>query len=324
MAGALGLAALLRIAFFGSPPPGNKQPETAGPPAVHGEVAPAPPAHATSVEPALEGLRGTRPSGGLEVDGAGHFVPTKDALLFFQYFLSASNEATPEELVEHMRAAIGARLAPPADAEAAAFLARYMMYLAAGDEEFREPGLADAAALERRVQWVRELRREHFGAELAERLFGEEESVQRVELERRRIAQDSSLDPEEARRQLLALESEYPESIQRAREQASLPLRHASEELALRESGAPEAEVDVLREERFGREAADRMAALDAARADWSARIAAYRSERDALVATIDDPGERELALGELRDRHFTGNERQRVEILDRQSAPLR
>jgi lipase chaperone LimK len=53
-----------------------------------------------------------------------------------------------------------------------------------------------------------------------------------------------------------------------------------------------------------------------------AARVAAYRSERDALLATIDDPGERELALAEVRERHFTGDERQRVEILDRGSVP--
>lgn len=101
-----------------------------------------------------------------------------------------------------------------------------------------------------------------------------------------------------------------------------LPLRHASEELALRESGASEAEVDALREERFGREAADRMAALDADRADWAARVTEYRSEREALLATMDDFAEREAALNDLRERHFSEDERKRVEILDRGSAP--
>ena len=100
-------------------------------------------------------------------------LPSATALLFFQYYLSASNEAPIDVLAGHIQAAIAERLDPPADAEARAFLARYLDYLAAGDQEFRAPGLADPAALERRLQWVRELRREHFGPALAEHLFGE-------------------------------------------------------------------------------------------------------------------------------------------------------
>ena len=44
--------------------------------------------------------------------------------------------------------------------------------------------------LERRLQYLRELRREVFGAEVAEALFGEQEARWFADLERRRIARD--------------------------------------------------------------------------------------------------------------------------------------
>jgi lipase chaperone LimK len=194
-----------------------------------------------------------------------------------------------------------------------------MGYLAAGDTEFRAPGPADAVSLDRRIQWVRELRREHFGAELADLLFGEDEAALRIHLERRRIALDAADDPDAARRQILALETAYPESVREARARASLPLRHAHDERVLLEAGASDAEIDALRERHFGREAADRMRALEADRAHWDGRLAAYRADRDARLAGLEDPAERAAVVAAVRAEHFRDDEQLRIEVLERQ-----
>ena len=74
---------------------------------------------------------------------------------------------------------------------------------------------------------------------------------------------------------------------------------------------------------RFGPEAAARLAALDARRAAWAARVADYRAERER----VDPPGEpddseaRAAAIAALRDARFTGAERLRIEALDRLEA---
>jgi lipase chaperone LimK len=292
----------------------------------------APAAAATAAEsppppkapPAPRALRGTRPSGELRVDADGHFVPGPESLLFFEYFLSASNELPIDALVARTVGAIRARLGPPADAEAEAFLADYLDYLAAGDREFATPGLAGSADLERRFQWVRELRREHFGAELAERLFGDEETAARIHLERRRIRSDPDLSAEERRARLAALEAGYPESVREARARATEPLRHAREEAMLRAAGASPGEIHELRVERFGPEAAERMAALDARRARWDERLVDYRVERDAIAAATPDPVERAAALAALRAERFTPDEARRVRALDAVGADAR
>lgn len=298
---------------------------------VTGAAAPAPGFAAAALAPdaaslaeglrGLRGLRGTRPSGGLAVDESGHFVPGPEALRFFEYWLSAKNELPVADLVVLIRTAIRERLAPPADAEAEAFLGDYLDYLAAGDAAFRGPGVAESADVERRFQWIRELRREHFGPELAERLFGEEEQAARLHLERRGIREDAGLERAERLERLEALEASYPEAQREARARATEALRHAREEAALREAGASEAEIDALREARFGPVAAVRMRELDAQRAAWERRLADYRSERDARLAALDDPAARAAGLAALRAERFSPEEARRVALLDRLDA---
>ncbi len=261
-------------------------------------------------------LRGTSPSGALRVDDAGHFAPDADAVLFIEYFLAASHEADPEQIRAWIEAAIRERLSPPADAEARAFVDRYLAYRREGPEQLPDVRVAESASLERRLQWLRELRRAHFGADLAERLFGEEEDAARIHLAMRELGERADLDEAHREEALRALEARYPERVRQARAAAALPVQHAREERALREAGASEAEIEALRVERFGPEAAARMAALDASRAAFDARLGAYREARAAL-----GPDAAPEALGALREAHFPPEERERVRLLDRVEA---
>lgn len=263
--------------------------------------------------PLPRSLRGTDVDGALAVDADGHFVPTPDAIALFDYFLAASGEEPPEMIRARIEAEIDRRLAPEAAAEARALLDRYL--------GFREAlralaeGGAVPAELERRLQWIRELRREHFGAETAAALFAEEETVAMLDLERRRVALDPALEAEEREAALEAIDAALPEHVRAVRERTRAPSRVHAEVAALREAGASDAEVHAVRAEAFGDEAAERLAALDAERAAWAARLDAYRAERAALLEAGEaDPA----ALDALRARHFDEREQLRVRELDR------
>jgi lipase chaperone LimK len=173
--------------------------------------------------------------------------------------------------------------------------------------------------LERRLQRVRELRRAHFGPELARELFGEEEERWEVDLDRLRVLRDPALTEEGRTARLEALDAELPEAVRESRAAAMAALTLRRDEERLRAAGASDAEIHALREARFGPEAAGRLAALDEARAAWGSRVAAYRAEREGL----DDlePEARAAAVAALRDRHFQGPERLRIEALDRLEA---
>lgn len=290
---------------------------TASEPPLAATPAPGPPRAEAPAEPLPGSLAGTQVDGDLRVDAQGRFVPGPEALLLFDYFLSATGEEPDERIRARIVAEIRQRLAPAAAREAEALLDRYDAYRAAAADLFADTELARADD-ERRFQRIRELRREVFGAELAAALFDADEEVTRIDLERRRVATQPGLDPAARARRLADLEEQLPESVRAARREAMAALELRAAEESLRAAGAGPGAIAAERERRVGREAADRLAALDERRAAWNERAGAYRRERDALRARgLSDEAYAE-ALEALRAARFTAPERLRIEALDR------
>ncbi|MBW2398073.1 MAG: lipase chaperone [Deltaproteobacteria bacterium] len=270
--------------------------------------------------PLPESLRGTEIDGGLTVDADGNFVPTPDAIALFDFFLAARSEESEAVIRARIVALIRSRLDGDAMTDAVALLDSYLGFR----DELRELAGASEAPSEpeQRLQWIRELRRKHFGEALAESLFGESEAVARIDFARRRVALDSSLEPEERRERLDALDEQLPESVRAARRSGPSPQRAQDEVEALRQAGGSDAEIFALRERRFGREAAERLAGFDAARESWEERLEIYQGERDQLLSreyvSELSADEREGALESIRREHFDGYELERVRALDR------
>lgn len=269
-----------------------------------------------ALPPLPASLRDSEVDGALAVDAAGRFVPHPSALALFDYYLSASGEeplaVIRARIVQHARES----LPPAAAAEAEALLDTYLRYrdeMRALTSEGRAP-----ADLERRLQWIREERRRIFGASLAEVLFGEEERVVAVDLERRRVLQDTALSPEEKTRRLAGLEAELPGDVRESRARAAALVRSNAEVSALRASGAGEAAVFAAREREFGTEAAVRLADLDRENEAWEERLAAWRQERAALLADTElAAAERDARVEALLAERFDAQERLRVRALD-------
>jgi lipase chaperone LimK len=313
---AVGLALALAGGRGAAPPAAPGAAPGAAAPAAASREEPPPRAGTPPREDLPASLRGTAVDGDLLLDPGGRFVPGPEALVLFDYFLAATGEEPEERIRSRIVAEIRRRLPPQAAAEAEALLERYLAYRAEAAALFAaESAPADP---ERRFQLVRELRRKVFGAGLAAALFGEEERVVALDVERRRIARDETLDAGERARRLEALEAQLPEAERSARREARAALELRAAEAALRAAGAGPAEIAAERERRFGPEAAARLAALDLRRAEWDARVAAYRAERDALRARGLEAEESAAALEALRDARFQGPERLRIEALDR------
>jgi len=289
----------------------------APPPAPSGAPATPPDLVAEAEAPLPRSLAGTRVDGDLQLDAQGRFAPGPEALVLFDYFLSATGEEPDERIHARIVAEIRRRLPPDAAHDAEALLERYLAYREAARALFADGELA-SADVERRFQRIRELRREVFGAERAAALFGEEERVTLVDLERQRVQQQAGLDPAERARRLAALDDQLPESVREARREALVAVELRAAEAALRAAGAGPAEIQAEREHRVGPEAAARLAALDERRAAWDERVAAYRGARDALRAEGLAGDDYTKALSELREQRFAGAERLRIEALDR------
>lgn len=310
-AAALGLGlALLLASERRAPAPAPAAAPVASPEALAGAAAP-------YADPLPASLRGTSIDGDLRVDARGRFVPGPEALRLFEYFFAATGEEPVARIRARIVAVVGQRLPPTAAREAEALLERFLAYREEAAALFAA-GQLSGADEERRFQLVRELRRKVFGAELAAALFGEEERIAALDVERRRVMRQPELEPAERARRLAALEEQLPEAVRAARRETLAALELRAAEAELRAAGAGEAEIAAERERRFGPEAAERLAALDRRRADWNGRVTAYRRERDALRAQGLAEGEYRAALAALRDAHFQGPERTRIDALDR------
>ena len=156
--------------------------------------------------------------------------------------------------------------------------------------------------------------------ELAAALFGEEERVVAVDLERQRVA-GAGLAPEERARRLAALEAELPEAERRARAEAraALELRAAEAELRAARRGPGG--------DRGGARAPLRPRGRRAPRRPRPAprRLERARGRLPRRARRAARPGAPREAyteeLSRLREARFEGAERLRIEALDRLEA---
>lgn len=285
--------------------------------------APVPAASAPQELPAS--LRGTQVPGGLRVDSDGHLMPDVALRNLFDYFLSALGEEPLDTLLGRIRAHLEQALPEPARSEALAALSGYVDYKAAlADLENSLPALdtsrmasINTEAVAERLARVRDMRRTHLGAALADAFFADEEAYDRFTLERLQVERDPTLSPQERAARLASAEALLPEYVREARAETQRFEQYQQQVDALQAEGASPARIQALREQTFGPEAAARLAELDRERAAWDKRWQHYVRERDALAQRGLAGAELERAREALRERMFDAQERLRAEALD-------
>jgi lipase chaperone LimK len=248
-------------------------------------------------------LAGTEVDGALRVASGGEFVLDARAQEAFDYFLSADGELGPAELDAWVHAEFARQLPDHAE-EAFAAWQTYRDYRADAAATLANREL-DLAALESRLLGSvtrlgdaplagseRALITRAFAIQRATALTGAAREAALAEL--------AAETPGEART-----------LVARLREIETAQLVGAGE-------------LHALRTQQFGGEAAQRLAELDARRARWDARVAAFRGARDALRAGFEGaPAELEAALSALAAEHFSPAEARRVRALDRLAGPV-
>ncbi|GEL71323.1 lipase secretion chaperone [Myxococcus virescens] len=295
-----------------------------GTPAPHRAVLTASPTSATPTLPPMPGsLQDTEEDGSAQVDASGHLVVSVDLRRLFDYYLSAMGEEGLPVIRERILASLRAKNLPAAAMEEAVrVLDDYLAYRDAA-RTFAANQRGAELDLGARLESLRELRREHLGP-WAEGLFGDEERVDAVSVERMKLQQDTTLSPEERERRIAALDEQLPAEYRASRDEALRPLRQQAVERELVESGAS---VEDLRQHRLatvGAEATERLEAMDREEAEWKRRLAEFRSRREALGQSEPNPAARQAAVQRLLFDSFTPEERLRVEALDAIDAAAR
>jgi len=286
------------------PPPPRSEPA-----AVTSLTASAPRASRHSHVLATSSLRGSAVDGGIMLHER-RVVPDRELRRLFDWWLSLDGELTPAAI----RAALASWLVERYDAMAAQrvldLFDRYQQYRSA------VAGIDTALPLEGRLARLHELRVAWLGRELADAFFADEEREAALAIARRRVVADPLLTRDERTARIAALDARLPAPEIAAREADVEPWLVEAQTRGFDADGASDAERRRERSALWGDAAAQRLATLDAQRADWDARIAAYRRERDALLATTP-PAHQELALADLRAQRFAPHEARRVESLE-------
>jgi lipase chaperone LimK len=213
-------------------------------------------------------------------------------------------EVSLDDIVEYMKAEMRT-LPEPANREALDLLQAYLSYLASISEydeiAGRKIAYSNIEELTARQQWVMDLRRLYFDDVTVAAFFAEDEAIDDFTLKRLELLQQGASPSE-----ISALETRLPQPVQVARRQAA----SVQDSLQLRHQHSDPATLRQARSERFGNEAAERLAQLDEERAIWKSRLQQYHR------FTQDQRGEPdyEVMVQAYRDQHFSVAEQRRLD----------
>lgn len=287
----------------------DPSPTTAAPSAPQSTAAVAP-------LPLVKSWQGTEVAGDIHLDAAGNVIPDEDLHELFDYLLSASNVLSPEQIRQHLLT-VGHRhaLGNAALAQLDGLFARYNDYRAAA-ARLPADG-SDPAAMRRSFEDRHRLREQKLGPQMAEGFFGDSEAQDRYQLAVLDLVNDKSLSDGERQRRLAALKDRAPADVVAAR-QPSETLQSLQEQTeALRKSGADESQIEALRMQTLGPEAAARLQAVDQENAAWNQRMQALRQTRSQILADAGiAQADKQHAIDDYIDKNFSGPEAIRARAL--------
>ena len=256
---------------------------------------------------ATSSLRGTAVDGEVRFDASGALVLDAGLRRFFDYHLSLIGEWDLSKIRDHLQRTLLARFDATRAGTVLDHFDRYTAYLQA----LSDSGIAAEPDPARRLAAVRTLRRDRLGEAMAEGFFAAEDALAALTLERMRIAGDARMSAEDKREALAALDREAGYDAR-----ASAGLAEQAESIERR--ALPPAQREAERTARWGADAAQRLAALDAERAAWDARVRRYAEARARIDADRRlDPQGRAQAIAALRAQMFTSTEQRRIASLE-------
>lgn len=249
-------------------------------------------------------LRGATSDGELSLDDVGRVRLDLGLRRLFDHFLSLSGEFSPPEIRALVADRVRATLGDGAVEEVLHWFNRYChLILAMDGAAFPSDPLARAAHL-------RALRRQYLGDAVAEAWFAVEEAELDLALARLAVRDAPGFDPDERQQWLDELDQVRTNEVQdvlRASLDAALVQAQAGR------FEAENADAATRRAERtalWGEDAAERLAQLDAERADWTVRLQHYRTARTAMAG---EPA----AFDAWLQANFSEPERHRILALD-------
>jgi lipase chaperone LimK len=252
-------------------------------------------------------LRDTQRDGNLRSDADGNLVMERGIRDLFDYYLTTLGEKNLKTIHGQLQSIFAQELPMPAAEQAAQLLDAYLNYRKqSGDLQNAYPTPTDdnAAAIISDYFSARDaLRSKLFAPQAVDAFFAAD------------IANEKSA--QQTLQQLADQHAGLP-----VNDSGSVTNAH-SQYYAATHAPTPStrtaAENDALREQIFGGEAAERLAALDQQRSDWATRVNSYRTQKQQLLNAADRAGIDPTAqLEDLQHSQFDAREIVRIRALDR------
>ncbi len=266
-------------------------------------------------------LEGTDIDGVLEVDAEGNLKVSLGVKDFFDYFLSAVGELSPDEAIAQVQSQLQQRLPPAAAMQAMHLLNDYLDYQRHLAEMMaRQLIPADqqnygyyAQEMEETFSEVRNLRRQYLSPAAVEAFFGMEEMYSEYAVESIKIRADASLSDEAKQDRIAALDARMPAQMREQAETSRVRSQAASNAQSMYDQGwAPEA-VRTLLQEHFAEEEADQILGFYARESAWNKRLDQYLARKRSLEAGAMDEQTRQNQLNRIRSEMFASEELARV-----------
>lgn len=283
------------------------------------------PAQAPSRVSSLPGLQGTEVDGELKTDSAGNLVLQLAVRDYFDYFLSAADQAGLEVAVEALLADASSRLQEPALGQLIGVLGNYLDYKRASLELMQQPLSAQQqarpesqlAALQQAFDGLAQLRRAHFSSAQAEALFGAEEAYGRYTLDSLALMARDDLSEQGKADLQEQLRAQLPDAMRASEERQQQALAQQAQSERLWQQGASEQQQREFLAQTYAAETVERLLVEQRNERGWQQRYAAYRDELAKLQGNGLSAADRQREQLRLRQRLFSDNDLHRVDTYD-------
>lgn len=259
-------------------------------------------------------LVGTDIDGQLQVGEDGQLVVNIDVKDFFDYFLSATAEVSPEMALDELLRVASESLPPENFLQVQAMLDNYLAYKESAIQLLSQPMLPhDQQTLEYQLQMMEEgikelraLRREHMPEDQVEAFFGLEEAYEDFTLASIKIQNNPDLTPKEIQLELQAQREKLPEVIRNTETRIAADMQTSQEINELLLSDKQDSEIEsALREKGLDDNAVNDALEYRKQQREFEQQYALYKKERDQLMSASLGAEDLESQKARLLEKYF-------------------
>jgi lipase chaperone LimK len=273
--------------------------------------------------PFVRSMEGSKPDGDLK---------TRDDVLvvdeelghLFDYYLNALGEKSLAAIEVELERELRRKLPAAAAAQARQLMGRYIEYRRALAEVDKLPVIqgTTASAVRGRLLAMQKVRAKFFSPKENEGLFGFSDAYDLDAVARLEISDDRTLSDAEKAKRFAAVDAARPPAVREAQEAPLKLTRIEAEAKKIRDAGGSEQEVYQMRARNLSADAAAGLAELDQEEAAWKAKFAAYRAEREKLLALPQQ--NRLAALQQFQKANFNQEDFRRLAMEEDSNAELK